>query len=42
MSTLKNLSKMDNTKCDIAHCSNGKILETGTSNIIFIKDKYYF
>ena len=33
---LKNLSKVDNTKTDIALCSKGKILETGTSNIIFI------
>ena len=39
---LKNLSKMDNTKYDIALCSNGKILETGTSNIIFIKDNKYY
>ena len=39
---LKNLSKMDNTKFDIALCSNGKILETGTSNIIFIKDNKYY
>ena len=39
---LKNLSKMDNTKSDIALCSNGKILETGTSNIIFTKDNEYY
>ena len=39
---LKNLSKMDNTKFDIALCSNGKILETGTSNIIFTKDNEYY
>ena len=39
---LKSLSKMDNTKSDIALCSNGKILETGTSNIIFIKDNKYY
>ena len=39
---LKNLSKMDNTKSDIALCSNGKILEPGTSNIIFIKDNKYY
>ena len=32
---LKNLSKVDNTKTDIGLCSKGKILETGTSNIIF-------
>ena len=39
---LKSLSKMDNTKSDIALCSNGKILETGTSNIIFIKNNNYY
>ena len=39
---LKSLSKMDNTKFDIALCSNGKILETGTSNIIFIKDNKFY
>ena len=39
---LKNLSKVDNTKTDIALCSKGKILETGTSNIIFIKENKYF
>ena len=39
---LKNLSKIDNTKADIALCSKGKILETGTSNIIFIKNNKYF
>ena len=33
---------MDNTKSDIALCSNGKILETGTSNIIFTKDNEYY
>ena len=35
-------SALDNTKADIALCSKGKILETGTSNIIFIKDNEYF
>ena len=39
---LKNLSKVDNTKTDIALCSKGKILETGTSNIIFVKNNKYF
>ena len=39
---LKNLSKVDNTKTDIALCSKGKILETGTSNMIFIKNNKYF
>ena len=39
---LKNLSKMDPTKSDIALCSKGNVLETGTSNIIFVKKgKYY-
>ena len=36
------LSKVDNTKTDIALCSKGKILETGTSNIIFVKNNKYF
>ena len=35
---LKYLSKLDNSKSDIGLCSNDKILETGTSNLIFIKD----
>ena len=35
---IKYLSKMDNTKEDIGLCSNKKIFETGTSNLIFIKD----
>ena len=39
---LKNLSKVDNSKNDIALCSKGKILETGTSNVIFIKHDKYF
>ncbi len=39
---LKNLSKIDNSKSDIALCSKGKIFETGTSNIIFIKNNKYF
>ncbi len=39
---LKNLSKVDNTKFDIALCSKEKILETGTSNIIFVKNNKYF
>jgi branched-subunit amino acid aminotransferase/4-amino-4-deoxychorismate lyase len=34
---LKHLSKMDNSSSDIALCSNKKILESGTSNIMFIK-----
>jgi 4-amino-4-deoxychorismate lyase len=39
---LKYLSKLDNSKSDIALCSNKKIFETGTSNILFIKDKKVF
>ena len=35
---LKYLSKLDNSKSDIALCSNKKIYETGTSNILFIKN----
>ena len=35
---IKYLSKMNNTKEDIGLCSNEKIFETGTSNLIFIKD----
>jgi len=34
---LKYLSKMDNSKSDIALCSLKKIFETGTSNLFFIK-----
>ena len=39
---LKYLSKLDNAKSDIALCSNKKIFETGTSNILFIKDAKVF
>ena len=39
---LKYLSKLDNSKSDIGLCSNKKILETGTSNILFVKDKKIF
>ncbi len=35
---LKHLTKMDNSRSDIALCSKKKILESGTSNILFIKD----
>jgi 4-amino-4-deoxychorismate lyase len=35
---LKHLSRLDNSKSDIALCSNKKIFETGTSNIFFIKN----
>jgi len=39
---LKYLSKMDNTISDIGLCFNKKILESGTSNIFFIKDNDIF
>ncbi len=39
---LSYLSKMDNSQSDIALVSNKKILETGTSNLLFIKDKKFF
>ncbi|MDB3925271.1 aminotransferase class IV [Candidatus Pelagibacter sp.] len=35
---LKHLSKLDNSKNDIGLCSNNKIFETGTSNLLFIKN----
>ena len=35
---IKHLSKMDNTTSDIGLCSQKKILESGTSNIFFIKE----
>jgi 4-amino-4-deoxychorismate lyase len=39
---LKHLSKLDNSKSDIALCSNKRIFETGTSNILFIKNEKVF
>ena len=39
---LKHLSKLDNSKSDIGLCSNKKIFETGTSNILFIKNNKVF
>ena len=36
---LRHLVKMDNSKSDIGLISNKKILETGTSNLLFIKHK---
>ena len=39
---LSYLSKMDNSKSDIALIKNKKILETGTSNLLFIKNKKIF
>ncbi len=46
---LKHLSKMDTSKKDIALCVDNKMLETGTSNLLFVskdqifspKNKYY-
>jgi 4-amino-4-deoxychorismate lyase len=35
---LKNLSKMDNTTSDVGLCFQKKILESGTSNMLFIKE----
>ncbi len=39
---LRYLTKFDNSKVDIGLCSNNKILETGTSNLFFIKDNKVF
>ena len=39
---LSYLSKMDNSKSDIALIKNNKIFETGTSNLLFIKNKKIF
>ena len=39
---LSYLSKMDNSQSDIALVSNKKILETGTSNLLFVKDQKFF
>jgi len=39
---LKYLSKMDNTTSDVALCFKKKILESGTSNIFFIKKSKVF
>ena len=36
------LSKMDNSKSDIILISKNKVMETGTSNLLFIKDKEVF
>jgi branched-subunit amino acid aminotransferase/4-amino-4-deoxychorismate lyase len=39
---LKYLTKLDNSRADIGLCANNKILETGTSNLLFVKnDKVY-
>jgi len=39
---LKKLSKLDNAKSDIGLCSNKRIFETGTSNLLFIKNDKVF
>ena len=39
---LSYLSKMDNTKSDIGLVHNKKLFETGTSNLLFIKDDIIF
>ncbi len=39
---LSHLSKMDNSKSDIGLIYNKKILETGTSNLLFIRNKKVF
>ena len=39
---LSYLSKVDNSKYDIGLVTNKKILETGTSNLLFVKDKKFF
>ena len=39
---IRYLSKMDNATSDIGLCFNKKILESGTSNIFFIKDNDVF
>jgi len=39
---LKYLTKLDNSRADIGLCINNKIFETGTSNLLFVKnDKVY-
>ena len=39
---LSHLSNMDNSQSDIALVSNQKLLETGTSNLLFVKDQKFF
>ena len=39
---LSHLSKIDNSRSDIGLVNKSKILETGTSNLLFIKDKQVF
>jgi len=39
---LKYLTKLDNSKSDIGLCIDNKILETGTSNLLFVKNDKVF
>ena len=39
---LSYLSKMDNSRSDIGLLSNSKLLETGTSNLLFVKENKVF
>jgi len=39
---LKHLTKLDNSITDIGLCSKNKIFETGTSNLLFVKDNRVF
>ena len=39
---ISKLSKLDPTRFDIALVSNNKVLETGTSNLVFIKNGKVF
>ena len=39
---LSYLSKMDNSQSDIALISDKKMLETGTSNLLFVKNRKFF
>ena len=39
---LSYLSKMDNSQSDIGLVSNKRLLETGTSNLLFVKDQKFF
>tara|TARA_Y100001970_G_scaffold266406_1_gene355062 strand:- start:988 stop:1731 length:744 start_codon:yes stop_codon:yes gene_type:complete len=39
---LKRLSKFDTAKYDLALCYKNKLLETGTSNLLFVKNGKYF
>ncbi len=39
---IKHLSTLDNSKSDIGLCSNNRIYETGTSNILFVKNGNFY